>query len=140
MNNADRCLFCNTIVPEGIMVCKNCGSFKLTKQNKFKNIKIEVDGICFDSKKEARRYMELKLLLKAKKIRNLEMQKEFILIPANRGINRSERKCSYYADFYYYDCELKRYVCEDVKGVRTKEYIIKRKLMLDKFGISVSEV
>lgn len=82
------------------------------------------DGRVFDSKKEAQRYTELSLLEKAGIITQLELQKDFELIPKQKG----ERAVKYIADFYYYDKEKKTYICEDAKGMRTQAYIIKRKL------------
>ena len=82
---------------------------------KYRNKKVEVDGILFDSKKEANRYMELKLLEKA-----------------------GEQSCYYVADFVYKEGE--NIVVEDTKGMRTKDYVIKRKLMLHKYGIRIKEV
>ena len=122
---------------------------------KYGNKKVVVDGIIFDSKKESQRYTELKLLERAGKITGLERQREFVLIPAQRettneiytkGPNKGkfkpgklvERKCSYIADFVYWDGY--NLVVEDTKGMRTKDYIIKRKLMLYKFGIRIKEV
>ena len=102
-----------------------------------------VNGIPFDSKKEARRYGELLLLEKAGVITDLEMQVKYILIPAqyeeyerygktgNRlkdGKRLLEKECAYIADFVY--SENGKMVVEDTKGMRTKDYVIKRKLML----------
>lgn len=72
--------------------------------SKYGNHKTTVDGITFDSQKEVNRYCELKLLQKAGEITELELQKEFVLIP-NQYIDGKlvERKCSYKADFYYFD-------------------------------------
>lgn len=123
---------------------------------KYGNRKVVVDGT-FDSKKEAQRYTELKSLEKAGKITGLQLQREFELIPEQRektdqiytkGKNKGrfkpgrllERKCSYVADFVYWDLENNCMVVEDAKGMRTKEYIIKRKLMLYKYGIRIKEV
>lgn len=114
------------------------------------------NGIVFDSKKEAQRYIELRLLERAGKISNLELQKAFELIPAQyetsadfytRGKNKGERKKGkciekaviYKADFCYVD-ENGYTVVEDVKGIKTKDYIIKRKLMLFVHGIKIVEV
>ena len=117
---------------------------------KYGNRKTTVDGIVFDSQKEANRYCELKLLEKAHKISGLELQKEFVLIPAYyevtygaRGKPKKkcvERACTYRADFTYYDIDDDMWVVEDTKGVKTKEYIIKRKLMLNKYGIRIKEI
>lgn len=114
-------------------------SYNWTKYN---NKKITVDGQKFDSKKEANRYRELRLLEKAGAIKDLRMQVKFTLIPAQRDEATGkvvERECSYKADFVYYE-EAGETVVEDVKGYRTKEYIIKRKLMLYLYGIRIREV
>lgn len=113
---------------------------------KYGNRKVVVDGITFDSKKEAQRYTELKLLSEAGKITGLQLQREHTNEIYEKGPNKGrfkpgkllERKCSYIADFVYWDgFEM---VVEDTKGMRTKEYIIKRKLMLYKYGIRIKEV
>lgn len=114
-------------------------SYNWTKYN---NKKITVDGQIFDSKKEANRYKELRLLEKAGEIKDLRTQVKFKLIPAQRDEATGkviERECSYKADFVYYE-EDGETVVEDVKGFRTKEYIIKRKLMLYQYGIRIREV
>lgn len=82
------------------------------------------DGHAFDSKKEAQRYLELSLLEKIGEISQLELQKEFELLPKQKG----ERAVKYIADFYYYDAGKEIFVAEDVKGMKTQAYIIKRKL------------
>lgn len=108
---------------------------------KYGNRVVNYDGHKFDSQAEARRYAELSLLLRAGKISDLELQKKYVLIPSQRAGGRViERECSYYADFAYIDVETGEAVVEDVKGARTKEYIIKRKLMLWVHGIRVREV
>lgn len=113
-------------------------SYNWTKYN---NKKITVDGQIFDSKKEASRYEELRLLEKAGAIKDLRTQVKFKLIPAQRDEATGkviERECSYKADFVYSEGE--KTVVEDVKGFRTKEYVIKRKLMLWRYGIRIREV
>lgn len=112
---------------------------------KYGNKKVEVDGIKFDSKKEAKRYEELKLLERGGAILDLELQKSFQLLPAQYRIVNGKKKCVeraviYKADFYYYDKEKKCFVCEDTKGFKTKDYIIKRKLMLYVHGIRIVEI
>lgn len=108
--------------------------------NKYHNTKITVDGHTFDSKKEARRYKELKCLESLRMITDLRLQEPFELIPAQkRADGKAERAVSYRADFTYYDCD-GNYVVEDVKGVRTAEYKIKRKLMLQVHGVTIKEV
>lgn len=110
--------------------------------SKYNSKKTVVDGQKFDSKKEARRYQELLLLEKAGEIKNLSRQVKFVLIPSQRDENGKvvERECSYKADFTYEEEGGIKTVVEDVKGYRTKEYIIKRKLMLYQFGIRIREV
>lgn len=107
---------------------------------KYGNKKTVVDGITFDSKKEATRYTELKLLQRAGEIFDLQRQVPFTLIPKQtRDGKVIERPCVYKADFVYKDKDGTE-VVEDTKGMRTKEYVIKRKLMLWQFGIEVKEV
>ena len=110
--------------------------------NKYKNKKVKVSGITFDSRKEARRYGELKYMLKAGKIKDLKRQVKYILIPSQRNANNRviERECAYIADFVYTDTETGEMVVEDVKGLRTDVYKIKRKLMLERYGIRIKEV
>ena len=104
--------------------------------SKYHNRKTIIDGIPFDSAKEGQRYLELKMLQRAGKIRDLSMQVEFELIPKQAG----ERACKYKADFVYHMTDTGKMVVEDVKGKRTQEYIIKRKLMLWRHGIRIVEV
>ncbi len=92
--------------------------------NKYKNKMIDYDGIKFHSQLEASRYAELKLLERAGVIKNLQLQKKYILIPRSD----TERDCSYIADYYYIEVETDSEVVEDTKGYSTKDYIIKRKL------------
>lgn len=124
---------------------------------KYRNKKITIDGISFDSIREGNRYRELKLLEKAGKISVLRRQVKFVLIPAQyektaerytRGPRKGqckrgvllERECAYIADFVYIADGEK--VVEDTKSkaTKTKDYIIKRKLMLHKHGIRIKEV
>jgi len=96
---------------------------------KYRAVKTVVLGITFDSKAEAARYVELKALENKGKIKNLELQAEFELVPKQKlSTGKTERAVKYKADFIYELPDGKK-VCEDVKGVKTKEYIIKRKLM-----------
>ena len=124
---------------------------------KYGSKKTILDGIAFDSKKEANRWAELKILEKAGKIEDLRRQVKFVLIPAQyedstevyqRGANKGkpkkgkliEHEAAYIADFAYRDKETDRTVVEDTKGFRTKDYIIKRKLMLERYTIRIREV
>ena len=109
-------------------------------RRKYGNRKTVVDGMVFDSMREARRYMELKMLQRAGEISNLRCQVEYELIPAQKDGHGKvvERAAKYIADFAYEE-NGKTFV-EDAKGLRTREYILKRKLMLWMHGIRVREV
>ena len=107
-------------------------------KSKYKNIVTELDGIKFDSKKEAKRYTELRMLEKGNVISNLRLQVPFILLPKQKGLIRDEHPVKYTADFVY--IENGQEVVEDAKGIRTKDYVIRRKLMLERFNISIKEV
>ena len=122
-------------------------------QNKYYNKKCTVNGIIFDSRKEARRYQELLLLQRAGVIKSLQRQVKYVLIPAQYesferygkngqeltpGKKLIERECAYVADFVY--VEDGKTVIEDTKGMKTKDYIIKRKLMLYTHGSRIREV
>ena len=127
----------------------------MTYKAKYKNIKTTTfDGIVHDSAKEARRWGELLLLERAGKIIGLRRQVEFELIPPQYefyerysktgkslkdGKRLIERAVVYKADFVYSDAETGETVVEDTKGVKTKEYIIKRKMMLYRYGIRIKE-
>ena len=113
--------------------------------NKYKNKKVVLDNIKFDSRKEARRYAELKLLEKSGEIKDLRLQTPYELIPSQYAMIDGkwkciERPCKYIADFTYIDCSSGQLVVEDTKGMRTKEYVIKRKLMFQKYGIMIKEI
>lgn len=110
------------------------------KYSKYRSKKTEYDGRTFDSRKEAQRYAELKMLQKAGEISGLECQKPYELIPTQRDATGKllERKTTYIADFVY--TRDGKTVVEDVKGFRTPEYKLKRKMMLYKYGIQIQEV
>lgn len=106
---------------------------------KYNNRKLCVDGIKFDSAREANRWWELRMLEQAGEITDLARQVKYELIPAQYKDKKCiERGVSYIADFVYVMSG--KTIVEDVKGCRTKEYIIKRKLMLWVHGIRVREV
>lgn len=120
--------------------------------NKYKNKKvIAADGSVFDSKKELRRWYELQAMQAEGKIHNLERQVKFTLIPTQRepsivgkrgGLHLGkviEKECYYLAD-YTYNLPTGEKVVEDAKGFKTKEYAIKRKLMLYVHGIRIKEI
>lgn len=100
--------------------------------SKYHNRKTTIDGITFDSQAEARRYMELKLLLKAGQISNLKLQPIFELQPKYKNNkDKSIRAITYKADFQY--IENGKAVVEDVKGMETKEFKIKQKILEYKY-------
>lgn len=126
---------------------------------KYKNKKVVIDGITFDSKKEAKRYKELKMLERAGIIHDLQRQVKYVLVPAQyertdevytKGKDKGkpkkgrliERECAYYADFVY--MQDGNTIVEDVKGYRDGQaynlFVIKRKLMLYVHGVEVKEI
>lgn len=121
-------------------------------RSKYHARKTVVDGITFDSQKEARRYIDLKDMQREGKISDLQRQVRFELIPQYRepdiigkrgGVKKGkviESACYYIADFVYVDEATGEKVVEDAKGFRTPEYRIKRKLMYDRYSIRVHEV
>lgn len=105
---------------------------------KYRNNPTEVDGIKFQSGKEAKRWLELKLLNRVGHIYDLERQVTFELTPSRRRTDGIlERKCSYIADFVY--TENGKQVVEDAKGARPPDYILKRKMMLFIHNIEILE-
>ena len=104
--------------------------------NKYHARKTTVDGITFDSKHEAEVWCELKLMERAGIIRDLKRQVKFELIPKTDKY----RAMHYVADFQYYDREENHWVVADAKGVRTKDYLIKKKLLYWQYGIDIREV
>lgn len=125
--------------------------------NKYGNKKVIIDGLVFDSKREAKRYKALRDLEMFGFIRDLKRQVVFELIPVQReestrvytkGRKKGqpiegkviEKAVTYKADFVYTDVNSGKQVVEDSKGMRTKDYVIKRKLMLYVHGIKIQEV
>lgn len=126
--------------------------------SKYNSRKTTVNGRTFDSKKESRRYEELLLLEKAGIIKNLQMQVPFTVIPQQSEITERysektgkrlkdkttvlERETTYIADFTYW--KNGEFIVEDVKGYKNSTayavFVIKRKLMLQVYGIRVKEV
>ncbi len=113
---------------------------RLGRTAKYRNKKTELDGFRFDSKREAQRYQELKFLEKAGKICRLEIYPRFTIHV------KGDKICTYIADFKYMLCD--RYlgnptgaeIVEDVKGIRTQAYILKKKLMKAVYGIEITEI
>jgi hypothetical protein len=107
--------------------------------SKYKNKKTALFGITFDSKAEADRYLVLKSDYQAGRIRELELQKVFILALSVVVQGRKRPPLKYIADFVYCRAD-GAYVVEDVKGMVTDSYRIKRHLMMSVHGIEISEV
>lgn len=106
------------------------------------NTQLVVDGIKRDSLAESNRFEELMFLQKNGYIKDLQYQVSFELIPRQQGENRNERPIKYIADFAYDEKQPDgswKHIVEDKKGHKTKDYIIKRKLMLYIHGISIME-
>ena len=107
---------------------------------KYGNRKTEVDGIVFDSRHEASRYIQLKYMMRFGLISDLELQVPFELIPKQKDrAGNVVRPVRYQADFVYKRPNGET-VVEDAKGVRTEVYKIKKKLMLERYGIEIQEV
>lgn len=108
--------------------------------SKYNNKRIMTeDGQSFDSRKEANRWWQLKLMERAGLISNLKRQVKRELIPAQYIDGKCvERAVTYTSDFEY--DQGVRHIVEDVKGMRTDKYIIKRKLMLYIHGIRITEI
>lgn len=108
--------------------------------SKYHSRKITIDGMTFDSIKEAKRYRDLSLLQRAGEISDLRTQVKYTLVPSQKKPSGgTERPVTYTADFVYKD-KAGREIVEDSKGMRTQQYIIRRKLMLWVHGIEVQEV
>lgn len=99
--------------------------------SKYRAVKTTIDNITFASKKEARRYTELKLLFRAGQIRNLELQPKLKI--EIDGVH----VCDYQADFAYF--EDGRRIYEDTKGFKTPVYRLKKKLVHALYGIQIRE-
>ena len=99
---------------------------------KYGNKKTVIDGYVFDSKLEAKRFTDLKTMLKIGNISNLTLQKKFVLQDGFIYNGKAERAITYVCDFYYKDKQGNEIV-EDAKGFKTDVYKIKRKLFLYKY-------
>lgn len=120
--------------PRGANVVKSAAKAPSQKPAKYRNVKTEIDGLTFDSKKEAARWQELRILERAGEIKDLVRQTRFDL-----RVN-GELICFYKADFVYREKLTDwRIIVEDSKGVKTRDYLIKKKLMYAIHKISIRE-
>lgn len=113
---------------------KNLGLMELTvkpKKNKYNAKKTEVDGITFDSAKEARKYAELRLLQRAGEVTEIELQPKFTLLPGFRYRGKKIQGVTYTADFLVTYKDGSRQIVE-TKGYKTRDYILRKKLLLRK--------
>ena len=123
------------------------------RRAKYRNNKVVFeDGSTFDSMKEYGRYLDLIAMEKAGEIKDLRRQVKYILIPAQRepdtvgkrgGRKKGkllEREVAYFADFVYINTGSGEEIVEDTKGIRTTEYILKRKMMLYFHHIRIHEI
>ena len=125
-------------------ILKQADKPKAAKRNKFNAQKVEFDGMTFDSKKEHKRYIELKAMQQRGEIFGLEHHTKFELAPKTRleGEKRSKPALRYFADFTYY-ISSGEYIVEDVKSAATRKlasYRNKKHLMSTVHGISITEV
>jgi len=118
-------------MPEAVPVRKR--ETAVAKRHKYGAKKIEVDGHVFPSKKEGRRYLQLKAMQQAGEISGLELQPEFELLPAFRDVTgERHRAIKYRADFKYRDSS-GVIIIEDTKGYQTAVFKIKRKLFCHRY-------
>ena len=135
---------------------KNIMVVRTKMSNKYNAQKAIVNGKTFDSKHEGERYYELMIMQRAGAIKDLQLQVPFILIPPqyeedielpNGKIKKGkciEQSVKYIADFVYKDAKTGKTVVEDAKGYKDgaayRIFVIKRKLMLERFGIRIKEI
>lgn len=105
----------------------------LSGKSKYNSKKQSIDGVVFDSKKEAARFLILKNMVASGKIRNLVIQPEFILQESFVYKGKSVRPIKYVSDFKY-NLPSGEIVVEDVKGQKTQVYLLKRKMFLKIYG------
>ena len=101
---------------------------KPAKKSKYNAVKVDFDGIRFDSKREQERYIDLQFMQNAKQITGLQHQVPFIL-----------EGSTYIADFVYFDYHTKAFIVEDCKGFKTQVYKMKKKAMFERYGIKIKE-
>ena len=106
--------------------------------SKYRAIKTEIDGIKFDSIKEAKRYQELKLMERAGNIKDLRLQVPYVLIEKSKY----GQAIKYLADFVYFDNDKNKEIVEDTKTgpTATPLYKLKKRLLAERYGIEVFEL
>lgn len=124
-----------------VAISKSGVAFLKERNSKYNAKKVTVDGITFASISESKRYPYLKMRLRAHEIKDLELQKKYLLQEAFTKNGKRYRKIEYVADFCYYDLKKDKYIVEDVKGVETKVFKIKKKLFEMRYpGLEITEV
>lgn len=109
--------------------------------SKYHSKKVTVDGITFDSKKESNRYLELKLLERSGKIKDLDLQHRFTLQEPFKKNGKTIRAITYVADFLYFDIDRCKSIVEDVKGFKTDIYQLKKKMFEYKYpDLTITEI
>lgn len=103
------------------------------KKSKYHAVKTVLDDVKFDSKKEAKRYTQLKQMERAGLIENLQLQVPFVLVDKSCY----GREIKYVADFVYVENDVE--IVEDVKGVKTPVYRLKKRLLAERYGIKIKE-
>ena len=106
----------------------------MSRSSKYNAIKTEIDGFLFDSRREAIRYAELKMLEQAGEITDLELQPIFPCVINEKPI------CKYIADFRYTDVKTGKVIIEDTKGFKTDLYLVKKKMVKAIYNIVIVEV
>ena len=112
----------------------------MTKKSKYGNQKIMRNGIMWDSIAEWERYLLLKDQEKRGLITDLQRQVKFVLQDGFEFMGKRIQPISYVADFVYYKADTKELVVEDVKGVQTPEFKIKRKMFMNRYGMDITLV
>lgn len=109
--------------------------------NKYRNKKILIDGIEFDSRLESNRYCQLKMLERTNEIKDLRRQVEYVIQESYKKNNKTIRPIKYIADFVYYDLKRNKTIIEDTKGYRNEVYKIKKKIFEYKYpGLEITEI
>ncbi len=108
------------------------------RASKFHATRTEVDGIAFQSKREARRWQQLRILEAAKQIRNLRRQVPYPIVVVNLETGEIVTVSRYFADFVYEDLTGAE-VIEDAKGFKTETYKLKKRLVEAQYGVRIYE-